>query len=197
MIDRTQAMIDQTQIPCFPFSEEQQQGRNFGSRLANAVETVFEKGFERVIVIGNDCPKLSAKKIQDADQILQKKDWVLGPDKQGGFYLIGINKAAFHKSIFEGLAWESSLLQQSFSTQQQGTETFWLDTLSDLNNRQQVYSFFLGSFNFLGLGSFILSLFASEKSITNHFILLLKESLLTGKSRLRGPPHSCSVSIWQ
>jgi len=47
------------------------------------------KKFEKVILIGSDIPSLTKKFIYDAISCLDKKNYVIGPSKDGGFYLLG------------------------------------------------------------------------------------------------------------
>ncbi|MEC9205985.1 MAG: DUF2064 domain-containing protein [Pseudomonadota bacterium] len=47
------------------------------------------KKFEKVILIGSDIPSLTNKFINDTISHLDKKNYVIGPSKDGGFYLLG------------------------------------------------------------------------------------------------------------
>ena len=47
--------VQATGLPYFVIDSTSQKGDNFGERLTNAMASVFIKGFERVVVIGNDC----------------------------------------------------------------------------------------------------------------------------------------------
>ena len=46
--------------------------------------------YEKTILIGSDIPSLTKGIIMDAKYALLKKDIVIGPSTDGGFYLIGI-----------------------------------------------------------------------------------------------------------
>ena len=46
--------------------------------------------YEKTILIGSDIPSLTKGIIMDAKYALLKKDIVIGPSIDGGFYLIGI-----------------------------------------------------------------------------------------------------------
>lgn len=69
-----------------------QSGEDLGIKMKNALETVLLKGYDRVILIGSDIPHIGAKDIIDAFAILTKKDIVLGPSYDGGYYLIGMKQ---------------------------------------------------------------------------------------------------------
>jgi glycosyltransferase A (GT-A) superfamily protein (DUF2064 family) len=66
-----------------------QRGSSFGERLENAIETVSDMGYARVVIVGSDCPDLTPTDIQHAFSVLNERQLVLGPDHRGGCYLIG------------------------------------------------------------------------------------------------------------
>lgn len=71
-----------------------QDGMTFGDRLHRCVEQVFQLGYDRVIILGNDCPQLDARLLREALARFETASAVLGPDHQGGAYLIGITPEA-------------------------------------------------------------------------------------------------------
>lgn len=93
---------------------EQGEG-DLGERLARATQRVIEGG-ESVLLIGTDCPELSANCLQHAARTLQSKDATLFPAFDGGYVLLGLNR--FHASLFTSIAWS--------------TETVGVDTLCRL-----------------------------------------------------------------
>jgi glycosyltransferase A (GT-A) superfamily protein (DUF2064 family) len=46
---------------------------------------------DQTVLVGSDIPCLTRNIIIDAINVLSKKDIVIGPSKDGGFYLIGTN----------------------------------------------------------------------------------------------------------
>ncbi|MEO6246074.1 MAG: DUF2064 domain-containing protein [Opitutaceae bacterium] len=74
-------------------SAHRQIGPNFKARLHHAVGTLVEAGYERIVIVGNDCPDLSQADIDEAFHRLDDHDAVLGPDHRGGNYLIGLRAA--------------------------------------------------------------------------------------------------------
>lgn len=68
-----------------------QRGDSFGERLENAVETLSDLGYAKVVIVGRDCPDLQSADIQQAFSALEERQLVLGPDHRGGCYLIGFN----------------------------------------------------------------------------------------------------------
>ena len=67
-------------------------------------------GFEKVIIVGNDCPLLNGAIIKKAIYSIQNNEVVIGPDKRGGIYLLGITKEFFLKQAFQNLPWQTNRL---------------------------------------------------------------------------------------
>lgn len=80
-----------------------QEGRTFGDRLNNAVETLLQLGYERIVIVGSDCPDLDSQDLLTALESLESRSVVLGPDHRGGLYLIGISKE--QASLLHGISW--------------------------------------------------------------------------------------------
>jgi len=98
-----QSIADQSGLQYYIIDERAQHGSTFGQRLANAFQDVFSRGHENIIAIGNDCLSLCPEDIDAAKQSLNEHSAVLGPDLNGGAYLIGINKAQFDLERFSNL----------------------------------------------------------------------------------------------
>jgi rSAM/selenodomain-associated transferase 1 len=76
-----------------------QQGKDLGNRMKNAFEKVFSTGAQKVIIIGTDIPDLSKEVIVNAFNLLDSNDVVIGPSKDGGYYLLGMKK--IYPELFE------------------------------------------------------------------------------------------------
>lgn len=86
------------------------QGRgDLGARLAHAFATLHGAPDARVIVIGSDCPWLDAAAIDRAFEALERRDAVLGPAEDGGFYLIGLGPGAAPclPALFDSIPWST------------------------------------------------------------------------------------------
>lgn len=82
-----------------------QQGADLGERMAHAFAQAFERGFQRVVLVGADCPSLDVAVLARAFQALGRHELVLGPAGDGGYYLIGLNRPC--PALFSGIAWGS------------------------------------------------------------------------------------------
>ncbi len=87
----------------------QLQSDNLGERIIEAINTTLNKGYQSVAIIGTDCPKIDAEDINSAFALLYNKDVdiVLGPSKDGGFYLLAVS-SVLNPSVFKNVVWSSS-----------------------------------------------------------------------------------------
>ncbi len=84
-----------------------QQGATLGKRLEGCFHYAFSQGFEQVIALGTDSPDLPAAFITEAFSQLETCDSVLGPSRDGGYYLIGFRKKGFLPEAFDGIDWST------------------------------------------------------------------------------------------
>ncbi|RXK81604.1 glycosyltransferase [Chlorobaculum sp. 24CR] len=69
-----------------------QQGGDLGERMHRAFVKGFSVGFSRVALIGTDCPEISPFILDLAFQKLDACDVLLGPARDGGFYLSALKR---------------------------------------------------------------------------------------------------------
>lgn len=97
--------------------KKKQAGEHLGERMANAFQESFIS-HDKVVIIGTDLWTLEAQDIQKAFQALEKQAAVIGPSKDGGYYLIGLNQ--FFPDLFKQKEW--------------GTDKVLSSTLADINH---------------------------------------------------------------
>ena len=86
-----------------------QRGRDLGARLRAALGALIAAGYRRVVFIGSDSPTLPAPRLRRAFAALQRADAVLGPARDGGYYLIGLRaKRNPSTAVFRGIDWGTS-----------------------------------------------------------------------------------------
>ena len=93
---------------------------------------------ERIVLIGSDSPTLPSEFVRDAFKKLETVDGVVGPARDGGYYLIGLRRPC--PELFAGIAWsEPDVLQQTLSRARQAgldlqllREWYDVDELEDL-----------------------------------------------------------------
>ena len=69
-----------------------QTGEGLGERMYNALAEVFEKGYEKCVLIGTDVPEVQSTYLENAFEVLSEKDVVFGQTVDGGYYLVGMKK---------------------------------------------------------------------------------------------------------
>lgn len=106
----TRKQLRATGLPCHVISGSQQEGASFGERLVNAFESLFARGYQRVLAVGNDCPDLNAERLLQAAATLQQQSVVLGPASDGGVYLIGLDRTACRREQLLALPWQTQRL---------------------------------------------------------------------------------------
>ena len=114
MIRFVHGQAQKTGLPVFSSYGSVQQGATFGARLKHEAEKVFTKGYENLLIIGNDCPQLDSSLLEKAANLCEAGKTPLGPTEDGGIYLIGLSKSTFESLDFENLPWETSDLFCAF-----------------------------------------------------------------------------------
>jgi rSAM/selenodomain-associated transferase 1 len=89
----------------FGVSLAMQQGADLGERMAHAFECAAREGAP-LLVIGADCPALTAEHLRAAARALAGHDAVLVPAEDGGYVLVGLARPL--REMFEGVAWGSA-----------------------------------------------------------------------------------------
>lgn len=78
---------------------------DLGERLERAFAEAFDAGFERVVVIGSDLPDLSSALLRRALGLLDRYEAVLGPARDGGYYLLGLRQLV--TGVFRDIPWST------------------------------------------------------------------------------------------
>ena len=106
------------------FSCELQIGDTLGDKMQHAFKLIFEKNFQKCIIIGSDCPKLSADIVNTAFNKLENHDTVIGEAQDGGYYLLGTKH----------------LIPALFKNKQWSTSNVYSQTILDFKNEKLSYS---------------------------------------------------------
>jgi rSAM/selenodomain-associated transferase 1 len=111
-LDRYLACAPSSALVFFKIMEERQGvklidqvGEDLGARMNQASETMFARGYQRVLIVGTDVPTLPLDQYKQALALLETNDLVLGPALDGGYYLIGLKRPA--PDLFSGLPWST------------------------------------------------------------------------------------------
>ena len=115
------------------FGKRLQQGSDLGERMQNAIAEAFAEGKQRVIIIGSDCIELETYMIKEAFAVLESNDVVLGPARDGGYYLLGMKK--FFPTLFEDKEWSTPdlLMDTILDLKKMNSRYYLLKTLNDID----------------------------------------------------------------
>ncbi len=110
-----------------------QNGANLGDRMRNAFELIFAKGYSKVVIIGTDCPEISPEILNEAFESLETVNLVLGPAKDGGYYLLGTNQ--HFPQLFDDIPWSTDQVLDLTKKKAEGLHLsfYCLKTLSDID----------------------------------------------------------------
>lgn len=108
-------------------------GGDLGKRMIAAFQESLANGSGRAVLIGTDCVGIDQSLLCNAFDRLERADLVLGPAKDGGYYLIGMK--AVHPSLLEGIPWSTEkVLEETLEKAGRSRlKVELLKTLSDLD----------------------------------------------------------------
>ena len=113
------------------FSKHQQFGVDLGHRMQNAFENGFKNGYNKIIIVGSDLYDLNTDIINEAFKALDTHDNVIGPAKDGGYYLLGMK--ALHSSVFDIDNWGTKTVYKQTITKLNNNSLYVLNTLNDID----------------------------------------------------------------
>jgi rSAM/selenodomain-associated transferase 2/rSAM/selenodomain-associated transferase 1 len=111
---------------------------DLGERMARAFEESFRNLSAATVIIGSDCPGLTPDVITAAFARLTETPVVLGPAKDGGYYLIGLSRPM--PELFCEIPWGTDrVLDDSLAVlQRQGCKPALLDPLEDIDRPEDL-----------------------------------------------------------
>lgn len=118
-----------------------QEGPDLGVRMETALEETLKAGYDAAVLVGTDLPEVRKEDFQCAFRILEQRDVVLGPTRDGGYWLIGLTKpshAPFEpKTYGNGTVYESTLE----GIQRGGLSAGFVRELEDMDEREDLAAF--------------------------------------------------------
>ena len=128
------------------YTKALQRGANLGERMLEAfIEALCYH--KRVTIIGSDCIYLNSEHISKAFEELKSNDCVIGPSKDGGYYLLGMT--SLHKDLFLNIPWSSGKeLQKTLDVAQSlSLQVSSLEELNDIDHIEDWEEYLLSSDN--------------------------------------------------
>ena len=94
----------------FGVALEAQKGGHLGERMERALASMLVRG--PAMLIGSDCPALTAADLHTAARSLATHDAVFQPAEDGGYVLVGLAREV--PGLFEGIRWgEASVMRDT------------------------------------------------------------------------------------
>jgi len=116
---------------------------DLGERMHAYFADAHAHQIEKVVLIGSDSPHLPAVLLRQAFEQLDEHQCVIGPARDGGYYLIGARNIV--PPVFDDIDWSTdNVLQQTVTKLQQADisysllpPSFDIDTIDDFRELQQ------------------------------------------------------------
>ena len=115
---------------------------NLGQRMLMAFEDAFYEKAEAVVLIGSDCPEITTELLAAAFDILTSHDLVLGPARDGGYYLIGMRRLI--PELFpDAMPWGTSDVMETTlgKASESGVSVSLLPVLDDIDRPEDIAGF--------------------------------------------------------
>ncbi|MGI0492786.1 TIGR04282 family arsenosugar biosynthesis glycosyltransferase [Alkalinema pantanalense CENA528] len=115
---------------------------DLGDRMARSITESFAQGYSFIVLIGTDCPAITPDLLSNTFSKLSTADVVIGPARDGGYYLIGIHQRindSFSR-LFQNIQWSTSkvLLQTLEIASRFLFKTEQLPILSDIDRPEDL-----------------------------------------------------------
>ena len=110
---------------------------DLGTRMLTASQNALQS-FDKVLLIGSDCPDLTSQRIQSAAQQLEQHDIAMIPAFDGGYVLLGFKQV--EAQLFANMRW--SVRDVAAVTQQRVKDLNWslalLEPLPDIDEPEDL-----------------------------------------------------------
>ena len=120
-----------------------QNGDSLGERMSLAFRKILqEHPYKKGIIIGADCPEIDTSLIEDAFEVLREKDIVIGPAKDGGYYLLGMS--GYVHDLFVDINWSTDRVfrQTMEKVYKNNLSCTILTTLRDIDTWEDLCAYF-------------------------------------------------------
>lgn len=88
----------------------EQTAGDLGLKMRTAFDKAFAAGVGRAVLVGTDIPELDVDILFQAFALLARQDAVIGPSRDGGYYLIGLTAQAAPQlldPLFQEMVWST------------------------------------------------------------------------------------------
>ncbi len=118
-----------------------QVGEDLGQRMDHALTIILNRGYKHALLVGADIPNLSGHTYKQAKDMLQSKDVVFGPTKDGGYYLVGMKIP--NPELFANISWSTDrvLTQSQAQAEKLGLAMSLLEPEHDIDTFDDLQAF--------------------------------------------------------
>jgi len=117
-----------------------QAGRDLGLRQASLLQRAFSMGYTEAAVMISDGPDIPVRYIEEAFDLLEVNDSVIGPCHDGGYYLLGFTRSGYLPSLLHDMRWSGPSVVSDVIERINGADLvhallppWWdIDTMEDL-----------------------------------------------------------------
>jgi rSAM/selenodomain-associated transferase 2/rSAM/selenodomain-associated transferase 1 len=105
---------------------------DLGERMRQALFDALDRGYRRTVLVGTDIPQMTAAHIHAAFDAMDRHELVLGPTRDGGYWLVGLRCKA---DIFRGIKWGGDQVfdRTLAAARKHGLEVACLPKLNDID----------------------------------------------------------------
>lgn len=118
------------------FKKELQSEGHLGKKMQNAFELLLNKGYQNCIIIGSDLFDLKTTLIENAFELLKTNDVVIGPARDGGYYLLGLKK--MYIDLFQNKKWGTNTVLKDSLINLIDYKLFLLELLNDIDTYEDL-----------------------------------------------------------
>lgn len=185
---RVAQTAEATQLPVLYSANLTAHRGTFGEQLAGALRATFALGFERVVVVGNDCPALTTTHLTQAVNQLDSVPVVLGPDRRGGLYLLGLTRAVFEQLSLSSLPWQTDRLYQAVCQVCAAEPVACLPRLGDIHTRADLRQYQVATPSVALFVAHLLRLGTGKLTVFGPARFVRLADIPVGTGLLRAPP---------
>lgn len=121
------------------YAKQLQEGNDLGERMYNAFKSGFQKGYQKIIIIGSDIYDLNSETIEAGFNSLENSDFVIGPAADGGYYLLGMN--SLNHEVFLNKNWGSDKILEATLNNLAHKKVTLLQTKNDIDVYEDLKEF--------------------------------------------------------
>ncbi|MCI4667808.1 MAG: DUF2064 domain-containing protein [Bacteroidia bacterium] len=185
-------MAKRSTLPYFLYNSSSQRGENFKERLSGACKDLFAKGFENILVIGNDTTNLKVADLITAALAQIEGKLVIGPSNDGGVYLLGLSRKQFEEGLLSQVRWESKWVARDLANRaaQFNFSLVSLERKNDLDDHKDFLFYLRSGAANSNLGRSLIRLQASPIEVMTPLSPVSIQAFTSLGISLRAPPLS-------